>query len=351
VAAAWSAADATSPGVATATTALKPYLKAPTSIGISTPLSKKPAAGKRIYFLQCSQPVCTAFLGGLKSATAALGWKVEGHSFTQTPEGIQSAVQAAVDAKPDGIFFTGISPTLIPNQLAAAKAAGIPIVAGFDVAAAKSPLLTMLGGSKTVANSSRSAADWLIADSKGKANVLIFTISAYTILNLSEKSFSGEIKRLCPGCKTKVIDNKVTDVGTNIPAAVVSAIQRDPSVTHVAFAFGDMPLGVAAALKSAGLEGKVKIVSYGSASPTNLSDISKGNMSATSAWSIPFNSWQAIDVFARHFVGDPIPKAPPMQSMVITKATAKSQFKGDAYWDFAGPTKYQAAFKKLWHVG
>src|SRR5438105_1863739 len=86
-AAAWSATTG-SPGVAKAKAALAPSLKQATSIGVATPLSKTPPKGKKIYFLQCSQPVCTAFLGGMKAATAALGWSVAGHSFTQTPEGI-----------------------------------------------------------------------------------------------------------------------------------------------------------------------------------------------------------------------------------------------------------------------
>ena len=88
-----------------------------------------------------------------------------------------------------------------------------------------------------------------------------------------------------------------------------------------------------------------------SASPTNLLDIQNGNMGATSGWSIPFNSWQAIDAFARHFVGDPVDPAPPLEAMIITKQNAKSEYKGEDDWDFAGPRNYEAGFKKLWHVG
>jgi ribose transport system substrate-binding protein len=345
-----SSSNSADPGVAKAKALYASLLKPSATIGSYKPLSKTPPKGKKIYFLQCSQPVCTAFYTGLKPAVAALGWTVTGHPFTQTPEGIQTAVQAAIDAKPDGIFFTGISPTLLTKQLAAAKAAKIPIVAGFDIASPSGPIIQMLGGSKTVAAAANSVADYVVADSGGKAKILAFSISAYTILNLNTSAFGKEVKRLCPGCSIRVDNVQVTDVGTKIPATVVSELQRDPSITYLAFAFGDMPLGVNAALKAAGLDKKVKIVSYGSASPTVIHDISTGKMAASDAWSILFNSWQAVDAFARYFVGDPVPAAPSEQPMLITSANAKSQFKGDANWEFGGPPNYTAAFKKLWHV-
>jgi ribose transport system substrate-binding protein len=190
-------------------------------------------------------------------------------------------------------------------------------------------------------------------NSNGKANVLVLNISAYTILEFGTKLFQGELKRVCPACKTTVLDNKPTDVGTNLPAAVVSALQRDPSINYVAFSFGDMSLGVANALKGAGLSKILPhMVSFGSASPSNLNAINQGNFGATAGWSIPFNGWQAIDTFARYFNGDKIPTTMPMlQGMVVTSKTAKSQYTSDTNWEFAGPKNYAAQFKKLWHAG
>lgn len=341
-------------GVAEAKKLAAAATKAPASIGLTKMLSKKPPTGKKITFLQCSQPVCTAFMAGLKEASAALGWSVKAIPFEQTPEGIQSGVQAAIDGKPDGIFFTGISPAFITKQLAAAKKAGIPIVDGFDAATKFSfPILSMVGGDRDTAAWARKTADWVIADSNGKANIVIFNISAYTTLNNATKAFQGEITRLCPACKVKVNDAKVTDVGSKLPAAAVSALQRDPGVTHVAFAFGDMMIGVPAALKGASLDGKAKLVSFGSASPSLLNDIQKGAAHASSAWSIPLNSWTALDSLARYFVGDraSIQAQPPTPHMVITGANVKSQYKGETNFDFAAPANYRAAFKKLWRVG
>lgn len=354
VAAASALAAPTAGGVAEAKKLAAAATKPPASIGLTVPLSKRPPKGKKITFLKCSQPVCTAFEAGLKEATAALGWTYKSIAFEQTPEGIQAGVQAAIDSKPDGIFFTGISPAFITKQLADAKAKNIPIVDGFDAATSFSfPIISMVGGSRDTAAWARKTADWVIADSNGQANVVIFNISAYTTLNNATNAFKGELKRLCPACKVTVNDSKVTDVGSKLPAATVSALQRDPKVTYVAYAFSDMTIGVSAALKSAGLEKQAKLVSFGSASPGFINEIATGAAGATSAWSIPLNSWTALDSLARYFVGDKssIQKQPPTPHMVVVGANAKAQYKGDTEWDFAAPANYQAAFKKLWRVG
>lgn len=341
-------------GVAEAKKLAAAATKVPASIGLTKMLSKKPPTGKKITFLQCSQPVCTAFMAGLEEASAVLGWTVDAIPFEQTPEGIQKGVQAAIDSKPDGIFFTGISPAFITKQLADAKAKNIPIVDGFDAATKFSfPIISMVGGDRDTSAWARKTADWVIADSNGKANVVIFNISAYTTLNNATKAFQGEMKRLCPACKVTVNDSKVTDVGSKLPAATVSALQRDPDVTYVAYAFSDMTIGVSAALKAASLSGKAKLVSFGSASPGFINEIATGAAGATSAWSIPLNSWTALDSLARWFVGDKasIQAQPPTPHMVVTGANAKAQYKSDTEWDFAAPKNYKAAFKKLWRVG
>jgi ribose transport system substrate-binding protein len=354
MAVATSASARSTDGVAEAKKLAAEATKVPASIGLTQVLSKRPPKGKNITFLQCSQPVCTAFMAGLKAGAAVLGWKIKSIAFEQTPEGIQAGVQAAIDGKPDGIFFTGISPSFITKQLAEAKAKGIPIVDGFDAAKKFAfPIVSMVGGDRDTTAWARKTADWVIADSNGKANVVIFNISAYTTLNNATNAFKGEMARLCPACKVKVNDAKVTDVGSKLPAATVSGLQRDPGVTYVAFAFGDMMIGVNAALKAAGLDGKAKLVSFGSASPALINDIQSGAAGATSAWSIPLNSWTALDSLARYFVGDKasIQAQPPTPHMVITAANAKAQYKGETNWDFAAPKNYQAAFKKLWRVG
>jgi ribose transport system substrate-binding protein len=321
--------------------------KAPSSIVVDKPLSKKPPAGKRIIFLRCSQPVCQGFQQGLAPAAKALGWNMKYQPFESTPEGIQSAMTAAIKARPDGIFETGIDYAILKSVLPAAQKAGIPIVSGYEPTAPSPPIIANVADGPRNQLAPKLAADWIAADSNGKAHVAVFSIKVFPILTYTTKAFTAELKRVCPDCSVKEIDQQVTDVGTKIPANAVSNLQRDPKLDYLAFAFGDMSNGVPAALKAAGLN--AKIIGYGAGSPSNLANVAKGIEAAETAYSIPYGGWRALDAFARKFVGDDpsIDTTSVNPGQIFTKANAPS----GTSWDYSVAPDYQAEFKKLWHVG
>jgi len=323
--------------------------QAPTSIAIDKPLSKKPPSGKEIIFLRCSQPVCAGFQEGLKPAADALGWTVKNQPFTPTPEGIQSALSTAIKAKPDGIFFTGIDRSVVKGVLADAEKNNVAIVSGYEPAAPAGPVIANIADGTRVQSSPRTAAAWITAESGGKGNVAVFSINTYPILVTTTNALTKELDRLCPDCKVKVLNQKVTDVGTKIPAAVVSAVQRDPNIEYLSFAFGDMSIGVPAALKAAGLQDKVKIIGFGAASPANLANVAKGLETAQTGVGIPYGGWRALDAFARHFVGDDpsISTNSENPGQLFTKSNVDTS----VGWNFSTAKDYQEQFKKLWHVG
>jgi ribose transport system substrate-binding protein len=322
----------------------------PDSIGIDKPLSKKPPTGKTIIFLRCSQPVCKGFQDGLGPAAKALGWTVKYQPFTETPEGIQSALSDAIKARPDGIFFTGIDRSVVKRNVAEAEKADVALVSGYEPAPPEGAVIANIADVDRVTATPKSLAAWIAAESGGKANVAVFSINTYPILVATTNALTKELDRICPDCKTKVLNQKVTDVGTKVPSAAVSAVQRDPNIDYLAFAFGDMSIGVPAALKSAGLQDKVKIAGYGVASPSNLAEVEKGAEAAQTAQSMPYGGWRAMDAFARYFVGDdPSPAttaANPAQ--LFTKSNVGSTGPG---WNYSHAKDYQEQFKKLWRVG
>lgn len=322
-------------------------LAAPTSIGIDKPLSKKPPTGKNIIFLRCSQPVCGGFLDGLKPATAALGWNLKSVSFKPTPEATVSAIQNAVRAKPDGIFYTGLDRNTVEPALQEAKKAGIPIVNGYEVDGAVDPIIANIADANANTNGPTLIADWIAQDSSCKGSVANFTIKSYPILVATTKIFQAEMKRVCPDMKVTEVDVQATDVGTKVPAAVVSALQSSPDTKYVAVSFGDMLLGVPAALKAAGLSPKT--MGYGAASPNNVQNVAAGTETVESGYGIPYASWRAMDAFARKFVGDDpgIDTTAPSPGQIFTKENAGSV----KDWNFAQAPDMADQFKKLWLLG
>ena len=65
------------------------------------------------------------------------------------------------------------------------------------------------------------------------------------------KGFKAAFAQWCPACTVKDVDQQATDIGTKTPQSVVSTFQRDPKLNYAIFSFGDMTIGLQAALKSA----------------------------------------------------------------------------------------------------
>jgi ABC-type sugar transport system substrate-binding protein len=193
----------------------------------------------------------------------------------------------------------------------------------------------------------QAAASWIAADSGCKANVVVFNIKLYPILVATTDAFKAEMAKLCPSATVTESDVQATDVGTNLPSTAVSQLQSNPKINYLAFAFGDMALGVPAALKSAGLS--AKIVGYGAAGPSNIANVASGEEQAETGYGIPYGGWRAMDAFARYFEGmSPAIDTTAVNPGQLFSSKNASSTKG---WDFAMAPDYQAQFMKLWHVG
>jgi ABC-type sugar transport system substrate-binding protein len=319
----------------------------PTGIAITTPLKSKPPTGKTIIFLRCSQPVCTGFQQGLTPAAKALGWNIKYISFPPTPEGTLAALETAIRDKPDGIFSTGLDRAAIESAYKQAQAAKIPVITGYAVDNPAPPVIANIANGKTNLLAPAQAAAWIAADSDCKANIALFNIKLYPILVLTTTAFKADFAKLCPSATVTETDVQATDVGSALPANVVSQLQSNPKINYLAFAFGDMALGVPAALKSAGLS--AKIVGYGAAGPSNIANVASGQEQAETGYGIPYGGWRAMDAFARYFEGmSPAIDTTAVNPGQLFSSKNASSTKG---WDFAQAPDYQAQFMKLWHVG
>lgn len=334
-----------SSGAAAAVTAA---LKRPTSINISTPLKKKPPTGKTIIFLRCSQPVCAGFEQGLAPAAKALGWKLANVGFQPTPEAEVQAIDNAVSQHPDGIFMTGLARSAIQSGLAKAQAAHIPMVDGYTTNAATPPIIANVanGPSGNSANP-KSVANYIAAQNNCSGNTAVFNIPNYPILTFGTQVMTSTLKKLCPKMQVTVHNAQATDVGTSLPGQIVSVLQRDPSIKYVAYAFGDMALGVPQAMKAAGVT--ADLLGFGAGEPTNVENVAKGEETAETGTGIPYGGYRAMDAFARYFEG--------MSTKIDTSAINPGQLfdktnaSGVTSWSqVATAPDMPQQFYKLWHV-
>src|SRR4051812_21578042 len=325
----------------------------PTTIELSTPLTKKPATGKLAVKLVTPQPVTQVVSDGTKAAAEALGWSYKAIPVAATAEGIQKAFQTALELQPApvGIEVSGYPKVTFAAQLAEAKKRGIAVVSESttDAAGTGDGIVALLDGPSQVQLWGKAIAAKVVADSNGKAQVAMVSVSAYPILGEFVKGFKDALTEWCPtGCSVTDLDQQATDVGTKTPTSIVSALQRNPKLNYAVFSFGDLTIGLHAALTAAGLSDKVKIAGE-TATAANLQAVKDGSELAWTGFAAPVLGWRTVDAMARFVNGDDLApaSAAPLPTQVVTKENVGSILTDSAGY-YIGVTDYADQFKKLW---
>jgi ribose transport system substrate-binding protein len=326
-------------------------LKAPTGVGLTTPLSGKPAAGKSIVGLLTPLAVALTESNAQAQAAKMLGWSYRTVQEGTGPQDPAQALNAAIVLRPSGIIYYGTPRQPMASALQKAQTADIPVVATAQVDPLAPPIIANNSNSgPQLSVLGAGVADYVALNSNLKASVALVTLPSYPVLASFDSGFTHELSSVCSGCSVTQLPQQLTDIGTNTPSSVVNAIRRNPAIKYVIFDTGSVATGVEAALKSAGL----KDVVVGGESPDAdaIQQMKSGSDQAWAALSIPIAGFQLMDALARHFDGDslaPVVKeTPPWQILTSTNIGSAALDAQDNYIGYAG---YQAAFAKLWNVG
>jgi ribose transport system substrate-binding protein len=344
-----SSGSATDSVVAKAEAVVKPYLSAPTSVGTTVALSKTPPSGKKLIAMSCTLDVCASFRGYVGEAAKVLGWTSKGVSFDGTPEDTLKKVQQAVSEKPDGIIINGVDRSTYDAAAKAAQAAHVPIVTQMGELDGKptGPFIAVQYRAAEFDKMSAVTGNWVIADSQGKAHALLLAYANFPLSERITDTTKATIDANCPGCATKKLRVQAADTGTKLPQAVVSEIQRDPSINYVVLQDGAMAAGLDAALREAGLQGKVKVMGNDLNNDVAQSTI-QGNQLGWMSFSNRAAAFNGVDAIARHMLGEPIQNV-PLMNQIFTKNDLGAKPDQNVWQNL--PTDLAAQYKKLWKVG
>lgn len=334
-----------SAGVAEATAFVEKHLVAPTQIHQTEPVSKRPEPGKTVAFMDCGVPGCHVLGDYLKEALTAIGWKLTVINAGGTPENVSSGWDQVVNDRPDAVITAGTPAALWRRQARELEAAGIPVVNSATTDSAGDGILVTVVGEQDFVERGKWLANWVVSQTKGKANTLFVNMPDFPVLVTAQKAYDQELKRLCPSCSTKTVAVPASTIGTTLPSRVKSELQRDPSINYVVFGLGDMAIGVTQALKSAGFDAKV-ISQEGTSAA--LKEIKSGTAyQVVVPEPIPVTAWSWVDVLVRHFDGDQLP--------VESYQTEPRQFLTQDTIDnpdqtYPGVENYREQYLKLWRV-
>jgi ribose transport system substrate-binding protein len=346
-----SASSTAGAGVDAAKAYLAQYTANPTGIVLDTPLPKAAPKGKLIIKITTPEGVNKVIADETANAATALGWSFKTVTPGAEADGVQKAFDSALQQKPDGIIVSGYPKVLFSQGLADAKAANIPVVSESttDAGGTGDGIIANLDGPPQVQEWGKMVAAAIVVDTNGAANVLGVNVPAYPILNEYQKGMKDGFTTFCPDCKVTDLDVQAADIGTKVPTAVVSALQKDPSINYLTFSFGDLSIGVPAAVAAAGLE--VKIAGE-TATPANIQAVKDGKETAWIGFAAPVLAWRDVDAIARFYTGgDPVAAGSTfLPTQVLTKDNVGAAvLNKDGY--YVGYADFQNAFKKLWLVG
>jgi ribose transport system substrate-binding protein len=309
-------------------------------------LKTAPPQGKKIALVVNNIPESHELMLGMQDGAKALGWTTIPIVYDPTSAiGLQNAFAQAVQDKPDGVITLAVNTTAYTQAAKQLADKGIPLVTSNTTDPMAPPVISNVSNGDQYLTSGRLAAAYVVAQKGADADVALFNIPSFPVLTAFESGFKAEFNRLCPICKYKSVPVQAGDIGTKVPAQVVSTVQADPKINFAVMGFGAVATGVSAALRTASVSG-VNIIGT-APSLQNLSDLKNGTENMWIAYPLHGIGWKSIDALARHFNHEStsVDDSAPTPYQILTKA--------DVPDPVALPEveNYEQQFKQLWHVG
>lgn len=320
------------------------------------PTTGPKAVGKKLVVYVAGDMRNGGILGvakGVQEAAAAIGWTYREIDGQGTVSGQATGLSQAVALKPDAIVVGGSDAVEQKAALEEVASHGIAIV-GWHAGPKPGPL----DGTPVFANVTTDsmqvaqvAAMKAIADSDGKAGVVIFADSTYAIAIAKGRAMEAEIKK-CAGCKVVAFeDTPLADVSTRIPQLTTTLLQQNGARWGYSLAINDLYYDfMPPALEAAGIagDGNPQNISAGDGSESAYQRIrAKEHQAATVPEPLNMQGWQLVDELNRDFAKQPWSGFVPTVHLVTADNIA---FDGGARNVFDPDNGYRDRYRAIWGV-
>jgi ribose transport system substrate-binding protein len=343
-------------GVAAAKKLVAKYSEAPKWAPPGKPFDASKAKGKQIWYvsLSLSIPFEQYMAQGIKQGAALVGAKGVGFDGKFSAADAARGLRLAIQSKASVIMLGGVEPSLVAPALADAKKAGIPVIMvnTQDPGPVRKDYPPAVIGMATHSFSwpGRAEADFITADSNGKAKILFMSTNDLPNITGPEKrAFLSETKRVCPGCQVEVM-NVPSSQWSQLTTKTASYIRAHPDVQYIVPDFDGMVIFALPGVHSAHAQGKVKIVSF-NATPSVMKALkNKDVVVAETGGPNLLQGWALADQALRVAAGQkPLPDIGILDRL-FTQANIGSINLNAQESTWYGKVDYVAAYKKLWGV-
>jgi ribose transport system substrate-binding protein len=313
----------------------------------------KAAAGKSVIYVSSDQRNGGAqgVGDGVGEAAKAIGWDFKLIDGKGTVQGHGDALGQAIVQKPSAIVLGGFDATEQADLVEQANKAGITVV-GWHAAGTPGPQSnpTMFTNVTTPAQDTSEAAAYLaIANSNGRAGVVIFTDSAYAIAVAKSDAMANIIKQ----CKTcTLLETRVQSLATvtkDMPTVTANLLQKYGKKWTYSLGINDLYFdGMVPALTSANIRpsGQLFNISAGDGSESAYQRVrTKQYQYATIPEPINLQGWQLVDEINRALAGD---KESGYKIPVHIVVPTNVNFDGGKKNLFDPENGYRDQYKKVW---
>lgn len=296
----------------------------------------KPPSGKKITLIECSSlgTGCVLTAEAAQDAAKEIGWESTIVNGKGDPTVWNAAIKNAVATNSDGIILFAISPEVIPDGIAAAEAAGIPVVSALIGPKPK-------GGAQTITDLSNTAERFaaVVAVNNEDGKTLILDAPEFQFIHEENEVLVEDLEGFCPSCESEVKAFDFATMATKLSSQVASEVRADPSISLIVAPFGAAVPFVRQGLQQIGSD--AQIITEGETEV--LESTGDGVQLATIASSADWMGWESLDDLARLVTGEPV-KETPLQTRLFTAENNDdiAAFLASEEFDF------KAEYRKLW---
>jgi ribose transport system substrate-binding protein len=311
--------------------------------------------GRTVYYipLDAHIPGFVVTAQTMKVALAKAGLNFQECDGQATPSTIASCVGHATGAGAAGIILDSIPYGMVENALNAAQSKGIPTIIADQYAPAGTVNNNQLTYVPGVVNQPSQIAWWLIANSGGKANVIIGEEADSPSSIAYVQNALPIFKQYCSGCTITVKQITATESSPQLQAAVSSNIQDDPGVQYYYTEFEDSLQPTLAGIQQSGKSSSVDLAVAGG-SVDGLGLLKGGQVvKAVVAVDQAYAGWALTDEILRMMTkSGPVTESFPSrlftsQNIGSIQVTPAAQASGVWF----GDNSYQGQFAQLWGAG
>jgi ribose transport system substrate-binding protein len=312
----------------------------------------KPDASKTIVFLSGDEQNDISHLYGvyIKEAADKLGWKVTVIDGKGSPTSWLAGMNQAIALKPDGIALFADAASL-KDPIKAGVAQGIKFV-GLHAAGLPGPqpdLNLFVNIQEDPREIGKAEAAWAIADSDGKARVVVLSHNEYAIAEVKSMATKTEIEK-CGGCKVlEYVNSPASEAAQRQPQLTTSWVQRF-GLPLYATSVGDNDWDFAVpVLRTGGVDpGQVKLIAA-DGNRSAYDRIRKGGQYqvVTVSEPIELQAYQAIDELNRAFHSQP-PSGFVQPPFLVTKDNIHAE--GGDQNTFIPSNDYKKHYLDIWGV-